>query len=189
MPDSPAKRCIVKVCNSMQREAGVLAGKPVGSELSTTFMPMSTTFMPMSDWITDRLPTRADGDEDNEVIVCNSPTFNVGDWEYEKYDRVKPGYIWRHTQYWTPPTPEPTLAAPEPEPELQHEIPEPIRSSATPFFVLMLSQPHGSVVQAHSTVDEALEQQARLGSLLGTTHIAECRIIPELTREVPADEP
>lgn len=160
----------------MGREAGRVGAVP--------------TFMPMSDWITDRPPTEADADDDGDVKVCTSPRLNPEDYVYENWNIVTPGWPWQHSPYCarTPVAPEPTPAAPESEPELQHEIPEPIRSSATPFFVLMLSQPYGRVVQAHSTLHEALEQQACLDSRLGTTHIAECRIIPELTREVPADD-
>lgn len=74
------------------------------------------------------------------------------------------------------------------------EIPELIRTGAAPFYVLVVSDdlsngggnpivwetsiPTGSSLQA------VLQQQRRMGSFHGTTYVAECYIIPELT-EVP----
>ena len=75
----------------MQREAEVRAGKPVGSGLSTTFTPMS-------DWITDRSPTKADGDMDGDVLVQVRPESVVGTCLHWAY--VSPGTPWRHTTFW-----------------------------------------------------------------------------------------
>lgn len=66
----------------MQREAEVSAGRPVGSGLSTTFTPMSH-------WITDRLPTEADGDPDGVLIVSTEDGWAFDIWKY-----VKPGTAW-----------------------------------------------------------------------------------------------
>jgi uncharacterized protein YceH (UPF0502 family) len=58
-------------------------------------------------WITDRLPTRADGDQDGEVRLRSRPgssEYNFAHWSY-----VGPGAPWQHTSYWKPPTePDPT---------------------------------------------------------------------------------
>ena len=77
------------------------------------------------------------------------------------------------------------------------EIPEPIRTGAAPFYVVVVSDdnPRGPggepIVWEHplqsTTLQAVLRKQADIGSRYGTTHIAECRIIPELTREVQAD--
>lgn len=98
----------------------------------------------------------------------------------------------------------PTPAAPEPEPEqepqpeLQPEIPEPLRTGAASFYVLVVSDdnPRFSggepIVWEHpireTTLQAALQRRDSIGYRYGTTYIAECRIIPELTREVPADD-
>ena len=73
------------------------------------------------------------------------------------------------------------------------EIPEPIRAGACPFYVLVVSddasgKPGGDpIVWEHqmpegTTLQAALQQQQRVGGRYGTTYLAECRIIPELTR-------
>lgn len=73
----------------------------------------------MTDWITDRLPTEADADENGDVYVCTSPQLNKELFDCENWHDVTLGWPWRHTDLWTPPTPapEPTPAAPELEPE------------------------------------------------------------------------
>lgn len=89
-------------------------------------------------------------------------------------------------------------AAPEPQSEpaplaatSTTEIPEPIRTGAAPFYVLVVSDDHPSVggqpiVWEHPVLSETklsavLRRRAGIGSKYGTTFIAECRIIPELT--------
>lgn len=74
------------------------------------------------------------------------------------------------------------------------EIPEPIRTGAAPFYVLMVSDDSAkeagnpiiweTVIPQGCTLQAVLQQQRTVGSRYGTTHIAECRIIPELTQEV-----
>lgn len=73
----------------------------------------------MTDWITDRLPTKADADQSGDVIVCTSPTLHKALKTYRDWRVVTLGWPWRHTEYWTSPTPAPEFApaAPEPEPE------------------------------------------------------------------------
>lgn len=72
----------------------------------------------ISHWITDRLPTKADGDEDGDVKICTSPRLSMEDWSYEKWYHVTLEWPWRHCSTWVPPEPEPsTPTAPEPEPE------------------------------------------------------------------------
>jgi hypothetical protein len=53
-------------------------------------------------WITDRLPTEADGDGDGDVRMKRRPgssEYNFAHWSY-----VGPGAPWQHTSYWKPPT-------------------------------------------------------------------------------------
>lgn len=104
------------------------------------------------------------------------------------------------------------ISEPEPEPEPESEstpesesepvvappaaeIPEPIRTGAAPFYVVVVSDDSGGAgggdpmvaetqIPEGSTLRAALEQRARIGHRYGTTYVAECRIIPELTREV-----
>lgn len=88
-----------------------------------------------------------------------------------------------------------TASAAEPK---ATEIPAPIRTGAEPFYVLVISddsrgQDGGSpIVWEHpipgsTTLQDVLRKQCEIGSRYGTTHVAECRIIPELTREVQTD--
>jgi hypothetical protein len=56
-------------------------------------------------WITDRPPTRADGDGNEDVRLRSRPgssEYNFAHWSY-----VGPGAPWQHTSYWKPAT-EPT---------------------------------------------------------------------------------
>ena len=80
-------------------------------------------------WITDRLPTEADADEDGDVIACTTPRLCIDFFLYEKWHDVTPGWPWRHSQLWTPPTPapEPAPAAPEADPEPEPEPEKAVR--------------------------------------------------------------
>ena len=80
------------------------------------------------------------------------------------------------------------------------EFPEPIRTGALPFFVLVVSDDSGGKVDgtpivwetqipAGSSLQAVLQQRQRVGSRYGTTYVAECRIIPELTNEVTREVP
>lgn len=68
----------------------------------------------MTNWITGRLPTRADGDEWGLVLVRH---VGLKSSQVLAHWSDLGGAEWRHTSDWTPPTPEPTPAAPGPEPE------------------------------------------------------------------------
>lgn len=132
----------------------------------------------MSNWITDRLPTRADADEWGLVLVRHlglKSSQVIAHWSNLA------GAEWRHTSDWTPPTPEPTPAAPE--------IPEPIRTGAAPFYVVVISNNCPSTggepivlqhpISRQTTLQAALQRQDSIGHRYGTTYIAECRIIAE----------
>lgn len=80
----------------MQRDAEVWAGKPLGSELSTTFTPMS------DNWITDRVPTESDADPYGEVITRNR--LNPDNWVHIHWSLIRPGNSWRRTACWEPHT-------------------------------------------------------------------------------------
>ena len=58
-------------------------------------------------WITDRLPTEADGDMDGDVRMVRAPHANPDDYLLVHWSYVGPGAPWRRTSRWKPPT-EPT---------------------------------------------------------------------------------
>ena len=59
------------------------------------------------EWITDRLPTEADGDGSGDVRLRRRPgpsaEFNFAHWSH-----VGPGAPWQHTSYWQNHNPTPT---------------------------------------------------------------------------------
>lgn len=66
-------------------------------------------------WITDRLPTAADADEDGDVTVQNRPKAEPSDAPYFEWELVLPGMAWCHTDIWEQenepvPAPKPALA-------------------------------------------------------------------------------
>ena len=77
-----------------------------------------TAVTPANDWITDRRPTEADGDEDGNVVLRlvarvqwrpGSRFSQHVDWRH-----IGKGVPWKHTDIWQPPTipaPEPTKPA------------------------------------------------------------------------------
>ena len=153
----------------------------------------------MSEWITDRAPTEADADPDGDVLIRRSSTdFIALPWRYVAAGApyVAAGAPWRRTGIWCQPAP---AAEPTPLPAPAAEIPEPIRTGAAQFYAVVVGDDLGSGgggnpiawetarVRVGSTLHAVLQHRDRIGSHCGTTYIAECRIIPELTREVPAD--
>jgi hypothetical protein len=155
-------------------------------------------------WIYDRPPTHTDTGKHQHVWVW-SP-FKRGCPLSYAYSAIPSGRPWAPGNQPAPttppePMPEPLPPAP-PEPVAEpidaeffppKEIPEPIRTGACPFYVLVVSDddagnPGGyPIVWEHrmpegTTLQAALQQQQRVGSRYGTTYLAECRIIPELTR-------
>lgn len=60
----------------------------------------------MSDreWITDRLPTEADADEDGDVTVQNRLDVEPSAGVYFIWSMVRPGMAWTHTDIWEAPT-------------------------------------------------------------------------------------
>lgn len=74
----------------------------------------------IGDWITDRLPKEADADKDGDVEYYHIRRPNEKYRHYMNWRTLiqfEPILPWRHTEWWTSPTTEPTPAAPEPEPE------------------------------------------------------------------------
>jgi len=53
--------------------------------------------MELFEWITNRLPTEADGDSDGDVRLRRGKNFGLVHWSY-----VGPGAPWQHTSYWKP---------------------------------------------------------------------------------------
>jgi hypothetical protein len=58
--------------------------------------------MSNAEWITDRLPTEADGDRDGVVWMrhVSGPQYNF----FAHWSHVGPGAPWQRTIYWKPPT-------------------------------------------------------------------------------------
>jgi hypothetical protein len=70
--------------------------------------------MSNAEWITNRLPTEADGDGEGDVRLrsrSRSSEYNFAHWSY-----VGPGAPWQHTSYWQSPA-EPAPAEPDRAPE------------------------------------------------------------------------
>jgi hypothetical protein len=80
-----------------------------------------------NEWITDRLPTEADGDMDGNVWMrhVSSPEHNF----FAHWSHVGPGAPWRRTIYWKPPT-EPTPAEPDRIAALEQQLKEHIRAQS-----------------------------------------------------------
>jgi hypothetical protein len=53
-------------------------------------------------WITDRLPTEADGDADGDVRLRRWP--GSIEYSFAHWSHIGLGVPWRHTSYWKPPT-------------------------------------------------------------------------------------
>ena len=68
--------------------------------------------MSNAEWITDRLPTEADGDQDGDVRMQASPGEGSDSYFIIDWSHVSPGAPWQHTDYWQPPT-EPTPTEPD----------------------------------------------------------------------------
>jgi hypothetical protein len=62
------------------------------------------------EWITDRLPTRADGDMDGDVRMRRGP--GSFDYNFAHWSHIGPGVPWQHTGSWQPPT-QPTPTEPD----------------------------------------------------------------------------
>ena len=142
-------------------------------------------------WIYDRRPTFGDLALDGRVWVPSPVNAAPVLHSYTSY---RTGFPWAPGHQ-----PAPT-AAPSPAPEPidaeffpPKEIPEPIRTGACPFYVLVVSddaagKPGGHPIvwehriPAGTTLQAALQQQQQVAGRYGTTYLAECRIIPELTR-------
>jgi len=67
------------------------------------------------EWITDRPPTKADGDRDGLVRMLPEPGAEPEDWLGIHWSYVATGAPWSHTYFWEPPAePEPAPAEPAP---------------------------------------------------------------------------
>jgi hypothetical protein len=63
------------------------------------------------EWITDRLPTEADGDGDGDVWMRRAPGSDGA--RFIHWTFVWPGMDWLHTSFWRPPA-NPAPAQPTP---------------------------------------------------------------------------
>lgn len=64
-------------------------------------------------WITDRLPTEADGDMDGGVLMALAPGPTPDEYWVIHWSCVGPGAAWQHTAYWEPPAERQPGHAPE----------------------------------------------------------------------------
>jgi hypothetical protein len=126
-----------------------------------------------NEWITDRLPTEADGDRDGDVWIrhVSSSEHNfLAHWSH-----VGPGAPWQRTIYWKPPTePTPTESTPT-EPDriaaLEQQLKEHIRAQSVLAAALVKRlealeglSPDGAIPECGRGVPggiAALEQQLR----------------------------
>jgi hypothetical protein len=69
--------------------------------------------MSNAEWITDRLPTEADGDMDGDVRMVRAPHADPDDYLLVHWSYVGDAAPWHHTSCWEPPT-EPPPAQPTP---------------------------------------------------------------------------
>jgi hypothetical protein len=60
--------------------------------------------MSNAEWITDRLPTEADGDMDGDVRMVPAPHADSDDYLLVHWSYVAAGAPWQHTSCWQPPT-------------------------------------------------------------------------------------
>jgi len=77
--------------------------------------------MSNAEWVTDRLPTEADGDRDGNVWMrhMSGPEYNF----FAHWSHVGPGAPWQRTIYWKPPT-EPTPTEPDRIAALEQRVAE-----------------------------------------------------------------
>jgi hypothetical protein len=76
--------------------------------------------MSNSEWITDRLPTKADGDWAGCVRLANA---DRSDYTLVHYSYVHLGAPWQHTYTWKPPT-EPAPTEPDRIAALEQRVAE-----------------------------------------------------------------
>jgi hypothetical protein len=83
--------------------------------------------MSNAEWITDRLPTEADGDRDGNVWMrhVSGSEYNF----FAPWSHVGPGAPWQRTIYWKPPTETDRIAALE---QRVAELEAMVRPSAEP---------------------------------------------------------
>ena len=70
----------------------------------------TTRYAMTQEWITDRLPTEADGDGDGDVRMMYGP--GSDDYTFAHWSHVGHGAPWQRTSCWEPPT-EPTPTEPD----------------------------------------------------------------------------
>ena len=64
-----------------------------------------------SEWITDRLPTVADGDAGGFVRMKRKPSSSKTDWTPVHWSHVGAAAPWQHTNFWESPTDSDRIAA------------------------------------------------------------------------------
>jgi hypothetical protein len=69
--------------------------------------------MSNAEWITDRLPTEADGDREGDVRMVIAPGADPDNYVLVHWSYVGSAAPWQRTSWWEPPT-EPTPTEPTP---------------------------------------------------------------------------
>jgi len=77
--------------------------------------------MSNAEWITDRLPTEADGDGDGDVWMRRAPGSDGA--RFIHWTFVWPGMDWMHTSFWRPPA-NPTPTEPDRIAALEQRVAE-----------------------------------------------------------------
>jgi hypothetical protein len=75
-----------------------------------------------NEWITDRLPTEADGDGDGDVRMVLRPNVS-DDYNFAHWSHIGLGVPWQHTRFWEPPT-EPATTEPDRIAALEQRVAE-----------------------------------------------------------------
>jgi len=139
-------------------------------------------------WITDRLPTKADGDMDGDVRMSSRPTCSIGHnfvlvhWSY-----VGPSAPWQHTSYWKP-SAEPETTEPDRIAALEQQLKEHIRAQSVLAAALIKRlealeglSPDGAIPEGGRGVPggiAALEQRvAELEATMRQQHAAQLRLV------------
>lgn len=131
------------------------------------------------EWITDRLPTEADGDMDGDVRLRDRP--GSSGWSFVRWSYVGPGAPWRHTSYWKP-SAEPETTEPDRIGTLEQRLADRIAylEERTAESIHALEQQLKEHIRAQSVLAAALVK--RLEALEG---LPPDRAIPEGGRGVP----
>jgi len=133
-------------------------------------------------WITNRLPTRADGDEDGDVRLRRGQGFGLVHWSH-----LGPGAPWQHTSSWKP-SAEPETTEPDRIAALEQQLKEHIRAQSVLAAALVKRlealeglSPDGAIPEGGRCVPggiAALEQRvASMEATMRQLHVTPFRLV------------